>query len=167
MARQPARREGVGLDRKKLEPTARSIAASTSGRIASMMRRRRRMRADMLFDRLEIVADRLLARNVGKRAEDGGEEARGLHVAGSADIGELDALHARLGIDIDEAAVDLAPGRALLKRRDGGPEGRVGKHRAVDQDGRFRVAQRMAARHGPGEEGARGPASSAPRFSRH
>ena len=39
-------RAGVGLERKKDEPTARSIAASTSARIDSVIRLRRRMRAE-------------------------------------------------------------------------------------------------------------------------
>ena len=44
-----------------------------------------------LFDRLEIVADRLLARNVGERAEDGREEAGHLGFAALADQRTLGA----------------------------------------------------------------------------
>src|SRR6185503_3914338 len=79
-------------------------------------------------DRLEIVADRLLARDVRKRAEDGAEEAGRLLAVAA----EADALHARLGIDVDEAPVDLAPRRPLLQRRHRRTEGRIVQHRSVD-----------------------------------
>src|SRR3546814_3620296 len=58
-------------------------------------------------DRIEVVADRLLARQLRNRAEDRLEEARR---AGLGAFGEV-GLHARRGIDVNEAAIDRTPGR--------------------------------------------------------
>src|SRR3546814_16336091 len=78
-------------------------------------------------DRIEVVADRLLARQLRNRAEDRLEEARR---AGLGAFGEVD-LHARRGIDVTEAAIDRTPGRAFPQRVDRGldrsAERRVGK----------------------------------------
>src|SRR3546814_14100766 len=46
---------------------------------------------------------------------------------------ELDRAMARLGIDIDEAPVDLPPGGPVPERADGLGEGGVGQHRTVDK----------------------------------
>src|SRR3546814_15842711 len=72
-----------------------------------------------LVDRFEIVADRLLARDVREGAEDGGEEARRFGFAGG---GEANAPATRLRVDVDEAAVDLAAGGAVQERVDDGAE---------------------------------------------
>src|SRR3546814_6123889 len=79
-------------------------------------------------DRIEVVADRLLARQLRNRAEDRLEEARR---AGLVAFGEVD-LHARRGVDVNEAAIDRTPGRAFPQRVDRGLEGGVGEHRSVD-----------------------------------
>src|SRR3546814_1106149 len=83
-----------------------------------------------LVDRFEIVADRLLARDVREGAEDGGEEARRFGFDGG---GEANAPVTRLRVDVDEAAVDLAAGGAVQERVDDGEERRVGEPRSVDQ----------------------------------
>src|SRR3546814_3217917 len=71
-------------------------------------------------DRIEVVADRLLARQLRNRAEDRLEEARR---AGLVAFGEVD-LHARRGVDVNEAAIDRTPGRAFPQRVDRGLEDR-------------------------------------------
>src|SRR3546814_8273497 len=53
-----------------------------------------------LVDRFEIVADRLLARDVREGAEDGGEEARRFGFAGG---GAANAPDTRLRVDVEEA----------------------------------------------------------------
>lgn len=50
-----------------------------------------------------------------------------------ARLAEADRAIIGLGIDIDEAPVDLAPRRPLLERRDRRTERRVGEHRPVDE----------------------------------
>jgi hypothetical protein len=58
----------------------------------------------------------------------------------------------RLGVDIDEAPVDLAPGRAILERHDRGCERRVAQHRAIDQHGAFGLPQRVPLGQHAGEK---------------
>jgi hypothetical protein len=58
----------------------------------------------------------------------------------------------RLGIEVNEAAVDLAPRRPALERVNGRTEGRVGKDGAVDQHGLVDVAIGVVAGQGAGEE---------------
>ena len=81
-----------------------------------------------LLDRLQIVADRLLPRDFGDRADDRLEET-GHRRAGRA---ELEA-RAGGGVDIDEAPVDLALGGALAQRVHRRAEWRVDQYRSVDQ----------------------------------
>ena len=111
------------------------------------------------LDRLEIVADRLLARDVGQRAEDGARRSPAARPSPSPV--RRHALHAGLGIDIDEAAVDLAPRRPLLERRDRRAERRVGEHRAVDQHRLLGLAAAPRAGAGRGRGRRRGPARPA------
>ena len=113
-------------------------------------------------ERLQIVADRLFPRQFAERAQNGLEEPR--HTAFST-AAQPD-LHAGRGIDIDEAAVDLVPGRALPQRIHRRPERRIGEHRSVDQ---HRLVDR-ARRPLPGQRAgqkrlAAGPARAA--FAQH
>ena len=86
----------------------------------------------MIFSR--TVADRLFARDVRRRAENGGEKAGRLSRAlFCVPAPRTESWAPRLGVDIDEAPVDLAPRRAVAQRVDGLIERRVGEHRAVDQ----------------------------------
>ena len=97
------------------------------------------------FDHLDILADRLFARDRRQRAEDRRQETRKLPLfIGFARLADTDRLIIGLGIDIDETPVDLAPRRALLERRDRRTEGRVREYRAVDQHAVGRVTVGIA-----------------------
>ncbi len=80
------------------------------------------------MQRFEFVAHRLVARNVRQRAADGLEEtgcrATGLHMPAF-----------RVGIDIDDPAVDFAIGSPPPDRSDGFGEGLVVENAAVDERG--------------------------------
>src|SRR3546814_6372934 len=66
---------------------------------------------------------------------------------------ELDRAMARLGIDIDEAPVDLPPGGPVPERADGLGEGGVGQHRTVDQHRILGTAPRGMAGQRARQEG--------------
>ncbi len=74
----------------------------------------------------ELVGHRLVARDVRHRPLEGGEEA------GDARA-HAHGRRSRIGIDIDEAAVDLAEGGAAVDRRDRLVERPVVEHAAVDE----------------------------------
>ena len=76
--------------------------------------------------------DRLVARNIGQGAAQGSEEPRNLR------YGDRARLH-RMGVDIDQPAVDLAVGGPLADRLDGRLEGLVVGHAAVDEGARIGV----------------------------
>ncbi len=87
---------------------------------------------------LEIVADRLLARQVAERAEDRAEEAGQLDMAARVarpGRGQPERPQARGRLDIDEAPVDHAPRRTVLERANGLGERRIGQYRSVDEHG--------------------------------
>src|SRR3712207_6616513 len=63
-----------------------------------------------ILDRLQIVPDRLLPRDVGQCAQYGSDEAGRLAFLAAA---EANALQAWLRVDVDETPVDLAPCRAF------------------------------------------------------
>ena len=110
-----------------------------------------------VLDRLQIVADRLLARDFGYRADDRLEEARHLR-RGRA---ELEARAGR-GVDIDEAPVDLALGRALAQRVHRRAERRIDQHRSVDQHcGVDRVGGELARQRAFEKRIARRPTQAA------
>src|SRR3546814_19399556 len=83
------------------------------------------------LDRLDIVADRLFARDFGERAEDRGQETGQPFLLALDRIAvavEADRAVIGLGVDLDETPVDLAARRPLLARRDPRSERRVGEH---------------------------------------
>ena len=80
--------------------------------------------------RVEVVADRLFPRDRRQRAEDHRKPVRR---AGIIALHAADALGVR--VDIDEAAVNLALGRAGGEDRHSLGKGGVDQHRAVDQRG--------------------------------
>src|SRR5690606_18088991 len=110
------------------------------------------------LDHLDILADRLFARDRRQRAEDRRQKAGQLPLfAGFARLADADRLIIGLGVDIDEAPVDLAPRRALLQGRDRRAEGRVREYRAVDQHAVGGVAVARARQLRADEGVARGP----------
>ena len=96
------------------------------------------------LDRAQAVADRLLARDIGKGAQDGAEEAGRL--AGHRAI----VVHPRLGIEIDKAPVHFAMCWTAAQRSQRRAKGPVVEHGAIDQVDAFRV--RAAGQH-PIDEG--------------
>ncbi len=117
-----------------------------------------------ILDRLDAVADRLFARNFGQCAEDGRKKARRaprFALACLARLAEADRSIIRLGIDIDEAPVDLAPRRPLLERRDRRTERRVGEHRPVDEHPVGRIGLASGRELDADEIGARQPGDTA------
>ena len=80
-------------------------------------------------DPLQFVGDRLRQWNVGDRALDGFEEAR-------LGIMRRRAGRRRIGLDINDTAIDLAIGRAAVDGVDGFAERPVAQHAAVDERGR-------------------------------
>ena len=87
-----------------------------------MIRRSRRIRAD-----IRSIASRLSRIGCSRGMSERAPKMVAKKPGGSASprAGQPHALHAGLGIDIDEAPVDLAPRRPLLERRHGRPERRV------------------------------------------
>ena len=73
----------------------------------------------------------MFAGDIRQRLEDGGKEAG--EFSGGGFAAHRDSLPPRLGVDIDEPPVDLAPCRALFQRGNGRTERRIGQHRSIDQ----------------------------------
>ncbi len=62
-------------------------------------------------------------------------------------------MHPRKGVDINEAAIDLPPGRSPAERIDRRAERRVHQHRSVDQHRLVRRTRRMMTGQDPAEKG--------------
>ena len=109
---------------------------------------------------IQVVADRLFARNRGQRTENHREPA------GRARIVPTQAAHPiRVGIDVDEPAIDLALGRAIAQHAHGFGEGRVDQHGPVDQGQPGKVGLGIASgQQAPQERLTSGP--RAPAFLR-
>ncbi len=84
----------------------------------------------------EIVANRLIARDVRERALDGLEESRHLVRRRAADF--------RIGLEIDETAIHLAMCDMVLHRLERHRDRLVHQHAAVDEGGGLRILAGIA-----------------------
>ena len=109
--------------------------------------------ARLRLQNLEIVADRLLARDGRQRTEDRAEPA---DLAFRTRAAGVDPIGAR--VDIDEPPIDLALRGPSGQRVDRAGERGVDQHRSVDQRHRVERPARRMGRHDPVQEGiATGP----------